>query len=58
MRVAKNPLKEGERDIPSTKEEGLAELWQQERIQETQVRFNQENPPGTFLAKAQQAKEA
>ena len=54
---AKNPLEEGETDIPSVKEEGSAKL-QQERVQEAQAKFIEKIPLGIFLAKAQNAKEA
>ena len=58
MSNTKNPLEEGETDIPSTKDDGSGEHQQQERVQEAQVKFNEKNPLGTFLAKAQEAKEA
>ena len=47
-----------ETDVPSVNDEGSAELWQQERVWEAQVKFNEKNTPGTFLPKAKQAKEA
>ena len=57
MSGTKSPLEEGETDIPNGKEEGSAEHQQQERVQEAQAKFNQKNPPGTFLARARKARE-
>ena len=48
----------GDPKFPSMQEGDLEELRQQERVQLAQGRFEQKNPPGTFLAKGQQGKEA
>ena len=55
---AKNPLEEGQTDIPNVKVGSSAELWPQERVQKAQVKFNEKNPLGSFLVKVQQVKEA
>ena len=57
MSVTENPLEEGETDVPNVKEEGSAGTPAAGEALGSPSKVQSEEPLGTFLARAQQARD-